>query len=239
MQKTIESTTTNRWLWGVLLVAAIGLSAYAIVALTQRQLSPLQDQIQQLSQNVTSQNSDLSKLKSTENVVLSQTQLENISGQLKELSESVQAQQKELENLKNQMEQSAKSSQPFVQRLEALETANADLHSSVDELEVSMENISQEFAQRQQALERILGPVLVIDNPMPYNTSCPAGYAALEIIFQIWSANTELDRLHDLNRDRLICKPASLTPTLMLPSISQTVNVYDPEEDRAGPGGLR
>ncbi len=236
MQKAMETTTVNRIFWGLLILAATGLSVYVAIALAQRQLSPIQDQVKLLNQNLANQSAEFAKLKATDFATSVQTQVENLTGQLKGLAETVQAQQKELENFKNQMQQAAGTSQIFTKRLESLETMNANLQSSVDELETNIFNVTKEFEQRQQALESLLGPVLVVDNPMPYNSTCPEGYATLEITFFVWSANTELDRLHDLNRDRLICKPAQGVP--MLPSLSQTMGVSSLKEDRMGSGGL-
>jgi hypothetical protein len=122
-----------------------------------------------------------------------------------------------------------------------LEAENKSLQSALGELQVSLKSMSQlvkEFEQKQKTLEQVLGPVLLVDNPMPYNAACPQGYSVLEITFQIWSANTELDRLHDDNRDRMICKPATVI-TSMLPLASQTVSTYRPEDDVIGPGGIR
>ncbi|MBI3659006.1 hypothetical protein HY230_00855 [Candidatus Acetothermia bacterium] len=240
----MDTVTANRVFWGVVVLAAVGFIFYLVIVIGSREFT---SQIDKLSLAVNRQNAEIENLKSKPMDAVARQQVESLTDQLKTVAETlqsvppqIQANQREIEQIKTQLSNNVNNA-TIVTRLATLESQNKDLLSSMDELKASMANVSQQvraFDEHQQALQQVLGPVLAIDNPIPYDSTCPPGYSALEITFQIWSANTELDRLHDTNRDRLICKAS--TPAMTLPSLSQVIaSDSERREEKSIRGSIR
>ncbi len=214
-------------------MVALGLLIYVLVVVGQRFVT---SQIDELNLKLATHRSEIEKLIAREPDETTRPQVESLTSQVTSLHDALQAIQKETEGLKAQMAQIQREGNPstsVVNKLEALDGA-------MDEIEMSLVQIRQQvhaLEQQHQALEHVLGPVLALDNPVVYDSTCPSGYSALEITFQIWNANTELDRLRDYNRDRLICK-ASSAP-LTLPMLQQVITIYPTEEAIVGAGRMR
>jgi vacuolar-type H+-ATPase subunit I/STV1 len=227
------TTTANRIFWGLVILVALGLLIYVLVVLGQRFFT---SQLDELNLKLATHRSEIEKLIARGPDETTFPQVESLASQVTSLHTALQAMQKETEGLKAQMVQIQSEGNPstaIVNKLEVLEGA-------VDEVEMSLVQIRQQvqaFEQQHQALEHVLGPVLALDNPIVYDSTCPSGYSALEVTFQIWSANTELDRLRDYNRDRLICKASSAS--LTLPMLQQVITIDQTEEAIVGAGGMR